>query len=257
MNWIIAPLLVLLWMVAPSWAADVVLNWNPNDESDLAGYKIYQSTVSGSYGAPVATLGKVITTTLTLPQLTVDTAYFFAIAAYDLAGNESGKSAEVTKLVAGVPVSVPPGVPVLSTSLVTTTGFDVSWAPVSDGVGGIANVDVRLGSSTDHWGIMVSQPCPSSPCRIVGLTSGTAYQVQAVAYRVEGAANVFGPLSSPIGVTTATPDIPPAIPTGLVIVSATAEKVVLMASATDCRRVHTSTSGSNSKQSVRTVTCVR
>lgn len=107
MNFLLSLLMILLWMVAPATAADVVLNWNANPESDLAGYKIYQSTISGQYGSPVATLGKVTTTTLVLPQLTVDAAYFFVITAYDLSGNESGMSAEVSKTVlADVPVPV-------------------------------------------------------------------------------------------------------------------------------------------------------
>lgn len=109
MNFLLSLLMILIWMVEPATAADVVLNWNVNTESDLAGYKIYQSTISGQYGAPVATLGKVTTSTLVLPQLTVDATYFFVITAYDLSGNESGKSAEVNKLVAGIPL--PPSLP--------------------------------------------------------------------------------------------------------------------------------------------------
>lgn len=257
MNFLLSLLMILIWMVAPATAADVVLNWNANTESDLAGYKIYQSTISGQYGAPVATLGKVTATTLVLPQLTVDTTYFFAITAYDSAGNESGKSNEVSKLIAGLPPALPaPGTPVLTVAA-QSTELLVAWIPVPDGAGGTAAVDIRLGVPTDHWGLMVSQSCPSSPCRIAGLTPSTDYLVQAVAYRA-GTPNVFGPLSAIVTVKTTAPvDLPPAPPTGLQISSATASQVVIVASAKDCTRVLTSTKGTTSAQQVRTVTCVK
>lgn len=248
--------LCLVLASASSYAADVTLSWIANTESDLAGYKIYQSTISGQYGAPVATVGKVTTQTLTLPALTADQTYFWTITAYDLAGNESGKSVEVSKLVAGVPAVTKPGTPVLTVAA-KETELLVAWEPVSDGVGGTAKIDIRLGSPTDHWGLMVSQACPSSPCRIAGLTGGTAYQVAAVAYRAETAGNVFGVISTPVLVTTLTPDLPPATPQGLQVVSATVERVVVVASAKDCRRVLTTGVGTTAQQQVRTVTCVR
>ena len=256
MRMLLLLLSLLLTMVTTASAADVTLSWNPNTEPDLAGYKIYQSTISGQYGAPVATLGKVTQYTLTLPQLTVDTTYFFVITAHDLAGNDSQKSAEVSKTIVGIPAKTNPGTPVLTVAA-KTTDMLVSWAPVSDGAGGIAKVDIRIGSTTDHWGLMVSQPCPTSPCTITGLTSGTTYQVQAVAYRAEATTNVFGSLSAPVLVTTTTVDLPPAPPTGLQITSATAAQVVIVASAKDCTRVLTSTKGSTAAQQTRTITCVK
>lgn len=72
------------------------LTWNPNGESDLAGYKVYRATASGGYGAPIATLqGNV--TSFTATGLQNGTTYFFVITAYDNAGNESGWSNEVSK----------------------------------------------------------------------------------------------------------------------------------------------------------------
>ena len=70
------------------------LTWIGNTETDLAGYKIYVGTQSGTYGAPIV-LGKV--TTYQLNNLAIGTTYFFCITAYDSAGNESLHSAEVSK----------------------------------------------------------------------------------------------------------------------------------------------------------------
>ena len=70
------------------------LNWGTNTETDLAGYKVYVGTQSGTYG-PAIVLGKVNTYQVT--NLTIGTTYFFSITAYDAAGNESLHSAEVSK----------------------------------------------------------------------------------------------------------------------------------------------------------------
>lgn len=151
MNAIIAFLMLLVWMVAPAKAADVLLSWNPNSESDLAGYKLYRSTVSGQYGAPVATLGKVTSTTLTLPQLETDATYYFALTAYDLTGNESDKSAEVRKLVAGVS-----SIPVTPPSVTLTLHGDPAvepWAVLASIVNAPASpysVDVYVNGALDH-----------------------------------------------------------------------------------------------------------
>ncbi|MBH0197295.1 MAG: fibronectin type III domain-containing protein [Nitrospira sp.] len=74
----------------------VTLNWNANTETDLAGYKIYVGTQSGTYGSPIV-LG--IANTYQITNLTIGTTYFFSVTAYDKAGNESPHSAETSKSV--------------------------------------------------------------------------------------------------------------------------------------------------------------
>lgn len=106
-----ALLCMLLVLVAPgvSLADTITLSWNANTEPDLAGYKLYQGTASGKYGAPI-TLGKVTTYTVTVPAPTANITYFFALSAIDLSSNESLLSNEASKTltapVAGVPVFV-------------------------------------------------------------------------------------------------------------------------------------------------------
>ena len=75
----------------------VTLTWQANREQDLAGYKIYVGTSSGSYtyaGSPFM-IGNA--TAYTLSALPKGQTYFFAISAYDTSGNESGLSSEVSK----------------------------------------------------------------------------------------------------------------------------------------------------------------
>jgi fibronectin type 3 domain-containing protein len=70
------------------------LNWNANTETDLAGYRIYRSTTSGIYGAPVAT-APANATSFVAAGLKPGVTYFFTITAVDTAGNESVKSNQV------------------------------------------------------------------------------------------------------------------------------------------------------------------
>lgn len=78
-------------------AGNVILTWTANGEPDLAGYKVYVGTDSGTYNAPGSpfVLGKVAR--YTVSNLPKDQTYFFALSAYDSAGNESALSAEVSK----------------------------------------------------------------------------------------------------------------------------------------------------------------
>ncbi len=86
---------VTLTVSAPS-TTSATLTWNANTESDLAGYKVYRATASGAYGAPIATLqGNV--TSYVATGLQSGTTYYFVVTAYDLAGNESARSNEVSK----------------------------------------------------------------------------------------------------------------------------------------------------------------
>lgn len=78
-----------------AYGAEVTAEWNPNSESDLAGYKIYYGKtprlLSGTYPNVVDVKN---VTTYTVLNLDERTDYYFAATAYDLSGNESGYSVE-------------------------------------------------------------------------------------------------------------------------------------------------------------------
>jgi Viral BACON domain len=74
------------------------LTWKANNETDLAGYKVYRSTVSGRYEPKdVIVLLQKNVTTYQATGLQPRTTYFFVVTAFDLAGNESGYSNQVSK----------------------------------------------------------------------------------------------------------------------------------------------------------------
>ncbi|MBI5585757.1 MAG: fibronectin type III domain-containing protein, partial [Deltaproteobacteria bacterium] len=84
---------MLLFLVVQAQAAQVTLAWDPNTETDLAGYKLYYGTSSGNYSNSVA-MGNV--TTYIVANLTDGVTYYFSLTAIDQEGFESGYSNEIS-----------------------------------------------------------------------------------------------------------------------------------------------------------------
>jgi chitinase len=80
-------------------AAQVNLEWDPNAEPDLAGYRIHWGSTSGSYTFSMDVGNN---TTCTITDLEEGQTYYFAATAYDSADDESDFSSEVSYT---VPVS--------------------------------------------------------------------------------------------------------------------------------------------------------
>jgi hypothetical protein len=98
-------------------AGQVTLAWNPNTESDLAGYRLHYGTASGSYTVHLDVHN---VTTYTVGGLTDGQTYYFAATAYDASGNESGYSNQVSYSV-NASLNQPP---------VIKTGPQVAASPV-------------------------------------------------------------------------------------------------------------------------------
>src|SRR4051794_11482562 len=78
-----------LLLAAPS----VTLVWNPNTESDLAGYNVYFGPTNATYTNKII-LGKV--TTNIVSGLVPGAKYFFAVTAFNTSGAESDFSNEIS-----------------------------------------------------------------------------------------------------------------------------------------------------------------
>jgi hypothetical protein len=95
----------------------VTLTWVRNTEADLAGYRVYRGTTG--YDGPFNPLGTTDDPTWVDDTVNNGTTYYYAVAAYDLAGNESDLSTENTfdtprpagTNVVLTPVSLEPGFP--------------------------------------------------------------------------------------------------------------------------------------------------
>ena len=72
------------------------IQWAANQESDVAGYRVYRGTTSGVYGGPQ---NAGTTTTYQYDNLESNKTHYFSVTAYDTSGNESPPGLEVFKTV--------------------------------------------------------------------------------------------------------------------------------------------------------------
>jgi hypothetical protein len=97
-------------MVHLAEADTVILGWDPNTETDLAGYRLHYGNNPRSQATYTQTVPindrNATTWELTLP----DGVYYFALTAVDLGGNESGFSNEVMAEISEVTTPPPPPV---------------------------------------------------------------------------------------------------------------------------------------------------
>lgn len=82
---------------AVSGADFATLSWNPNAESDVAGYRIYYGTAPGTYEQSKGQGVPASEPSYTVTGLVSGARYYFAVTAFDSAGNESDYSPEVYK----------------------------------------------------------------------------------------------------------------------------------------------------------------
>ncbi len=127
------------------------LAWDPNSESNLAGYKVYYGRASRTYGTPID-VGNTTTYTLNLSE---QGTYYIAVTAYDTLSNESDFSNEVTAAIGSCLYSISPssgshgsGAESGSVSVLAgagcnwTASSNVSWISITAGSGGAGNGSV-------------------------------------------------------------------------------------------------------------------
>lgn len=110
----------------------VTLRWTDAPTEDgVSGYNIYVTEDGGSSWLAPVNAGDV--TEYVISGLTNDTAYMFAVTAFDARGNESAKSASVTAAPKGSNTdSTPPAVPVIRMGIPESNGAVLVWTGGSD-----------------------------------------------------------------------------------------------------------------------------
>jgi hypothetical protein len=105
---------IVLLGACSAWAGVVEFSWDPNTETDLAGYKLYHGTAPRTQ-APYTSAVTINNRTATSWSLSLSPGtYYFALTAFDTSGHESGFSTEAMAVVED-PVTSPgkPGRPAL------------------------------------------------------------------------------------------------------------------------------------------------
>ncbi len=85
---------------APAVVASATLQWSASSDSRVIGYRVYWGTTSGGYqarGTGAQPNGG--STSHLIGGLLSKQTYYFAVTAYDNAGNESAFSTEATKTI--------------------------------------------------------------------------------------------------------------------------------------------------------------
>jgi len=88
----ILPLIILTCQASMAVAADATLQWDPNTEPDLAGYKLYYGFQTGNYEYTIDVGNE---TTYTVTGLEENQPVYFVATAYNANGDESDYSREV------------------------------------------------------------------------------------------------------------------------------------------------------------------
>ncbi len=125
-------LAVLLVLASPGFAGGLLVSWDPNTESDLAGYRIYYGTEPAVY-TEVVDVGNV--TSYTIENLLEGETYFLVVTAYDLNGNESLPSAEVAATVTAAEIYI----------TLLNDGIQLRWSALAGAT------HYRLYASDDPW----------------------------------------------------------------------------------------------------------
>ncbi len=116
---LVALTLILFLCISNVYSAQATMSWNPNNEGELAGYKVYYGNSSGSYSSSIDVGNQ---TSYTISNLVEGEIYFFAATAYDLAGNESGYSNEVSYDVPLEPMTEPVLLEIIGMNTLTWEG---------------------------------------------------------------------------------------------------------------------------------------
>ncbi|MCP4253622.1 MAG: fibronectin type III domain-containing protein [Candidatus Scalindua sp.] len=84
---------ILFISITKSFASQITLMWDASTENDIAGYKIFYGNSSGNYNSIIDVSNQ---TSYTISDLVDGNTYYIALTAYDVRGNESGFSKEIS-----------------------------------------------------------------------------------------------------------------------------------------------------------------
>lgn len=101
----------------------IYVYWLDNQEADLDGYKVHYGTSSGNYST-VVDVGNV--TNYTTGTLTRGVKYYVVVTAYDISGNESDYSTEISIVIPDIDITPPP-YPIICDYSVNGREVSISW----------------------------------------------------------------------------------------------------------------------------------
>jgi chitodextrinase len=188
------------------------IQWQSStDNVGIKDYRLYQN------GKQIAVINGNFYTVL---GLTPSTIYSFTVAAEDTSGNLSSQSSPLTITTSANPDTQPPTAPTgLSSSGLSQTGFNFSWAASTDNVGVVGYRVLQGSSDPNAANDIIVGTTTSTSIAISGLTPGTKYNFIVVAFDARGneARSSIMPITTRITGPVGTADTQaPSIPSNVV-----------------------------------------
>lgn len=146
------------------------LQWAPNPESDLAGYRVYHGINPGEYGGSLS-VGN--TTSYQFVNLEGNKTHYFTVTAYDTSGNESSPASEVAKTITGtnsdqvLTVSISGNGTISSSPAGVTCSSQVCTGAFAEGTSVSLTAHPNSGETFSGWG----GSCSGSSTCVVALTT--------------------------------------------------------------------------------------
>jgi hypothetical protein len=207
-RYFVTALFVLL-SVVPAAAGTVTLTWAPNPEPDVTGYVVHWGTASGQYTTTID-VGPSLSFQFVEPNPTL--RYYFAVAAYNLAGARSELSSEVstdgtstlalTGITSSLPAPQPVGKPIVFSAATSGTAIPHFRWLVFDGATWSVAQDWSP-HSTFQWTPTVANPNYQIGVRVrpstLSVDSGDPSMGGAIAF----------PIASALAVTSLSASAPP------------------------------------------------
>ncbi len=202
-------------LVATGGTAKITLDWTDNQESDLAGYRVYRGTVSGG---PYTLITPALVTSSAYVDTTpvVGTIYYYVVRAEDDAANQSANSSQVVGVASALGSSADTTAPPVPTGLAATAqngAVSLTWNPVvATDLRGyfVSRATVSGGPYTALFGVALTQNSYVDTTAINGTTY--YYVVSSIDIALNESAD-----SAQVSATPAAPVTPPVCNTPCVL----------------------------------------
>lgn len=192
----------------PALAGQASLAWNSSASTNVTGYKIHYGTASGSYSTHID-VGSALSATV--PSLTAGSTYFFAVTAYNSAG-ESGYSNEAS---ATIPAAVAAPVAAFSASATTGTApLASAFTSTSSGTNSTTTYAWNFGDGTSAAGASANKTYSTAGTYTVSLvaTNNPGGSSAPATRTVTVTAPVTGPLAADFSANRVVGAVPLRVP---------------------------------------------
>ena len=197
----------------------VALGWAPNDESDLAGYRVYRQSADGSWPATALHQASAPSTAWTDTSVTNGRSYTYRVTALDVTGNESPASVPASATPQAPADTTRPSAPAGLTASSLDGGVSLAWTPSPEN--DVAGYRIYRRTTSGDWPAKPLQEVSGTETVDRDVVAGTSYEYRVTA--LDTSLNESAPSAS----ATVTPIVPadttpPATPQHLTVTAGNA-----------------------------------